>query len=246
MTNDLNIREYHRSDDLTAWTFRGTGERLVVVFSGIGKVDQDTQPFQFARTATAQGRHSVLYLSDTSRSWLNGPGLIEQVQDLVTHVADSFGATKIATLGHSMGGFSAAVMAGPLGADNAVCLSPQNSIHPDVADDDPRWRVFRDQIRDFRVRDVAEYLSDAVLYTVLFGRHGREAPQRDRFPIADNIDFFVMRNTVHNTPMRLKNEGILSAFVEAAANGRRRKVRQLMDAHFGTRPLRERTEEQSL
>ena len=222
------------------WIFHGSGDRLVVAFSGIGKANEDVQPYEFAKTATGGGAHSVLFISDTARSWLNRPGIMQDIAALVDEAKAETGATHVTTLGHSMGGFSAAVMAGALGADSAICLSPQNSIHPDVAGDETRWETFRKKITSFPVREVADYLADTPIYTVLFGRHGREVPQRDRFPIRDNIDFFVMRNTVHNTPMRLKQSGILGDFITACAQGRRRKVRQMMLEHFGCRPLRDR------
>ena len=240
MTTTLDIREFRQTDGFMSWIFQGTGDRLVVVFSGIGKLDQETQPYEFARSATGGGAHSVLYLSDTTRSWLNREGIIADIRALVDKAKAQLGASRVATLGHSMGGFSAAVMAGPLEADNAVCLSPQNSVHPDVAGDDPRWAHFRENISEFRVRDVAEYLCDGPVYTVLFGRHGREAPQRDRFPARENVDFFVVPNTVHNTPMRLKKAGRLDLFIRAATNGKRRRVRQIMFEEFGVLPERDR------
>ena len=240
MAAALDIRDYRQLNGLVSWLFQGLGDRLVVVFSGIGKTHQQTQPYEFARSATAKGENSVLYISDTDRSWLNRPGIIDDIVDLVMGAKSETGARSVATLGHSMGGFMAAVLAGKLGADNAICLSPQNSVHPDIAGDDPRWQAFRENITDFDVRDVADHMDDTVLYTVLFGRHGREVPQRDRFPIRENVDFYVMKNTVHNTPMRLKKAGLLDRFIAAAANGRRRKVRQMMLEHFDARPLRER------
>ncbi|MEO1139489.1 MAG: alpha/beta hydrolase [Pseudomonadota bacterium] len=240
MAEALDIKEFHQVNSLVSWLYQGTGDRLVVVFSGIGKDHQDVQPYEFAQSATGGGAHSVLYISDTARSWLNRAGIIDDIQALVKKAKAQTGASKVATLGHSMGGFSAAVMAKPLGADNAICLSPQNSVHPEIAGDDPRWQAFRDSIAAFDIRGVEEHLDDVPVYTVLFGRHGRETPQRDRFPIRDNVDFFVMKNTVHNTPMRLKQAGLLDTFITAAANGRRRKVRQMMFEQFSVRPLRDR------
>lgn len=239
MPEVLDIREYRRENGVATWLLQGTGQRLLVVFSGIGKVHEETQPYEFARSSYGRGQHNVLYVSDTNRSWLNQPGIIEDIVGLVAEVKARTGSTSVATLGHSMGGFMSAVLAGKLDADNAICLSPQNSVHPDIAGDDPRWQAFRNKINSHTIRDVASHMVDKVLYTVLFGRHGRELPQRERFPIRDNVDFYVMRNTVHNTPMRLKKAGLLDHFILAAANGRRRKVRQMMLEHFGTRPMRD-------
>jgi pimeloyl-ACP methyl ester carboxylesterase len=235
MSGTLQITPFEERNSLVSWLFRGTGDRLVVVFSGIGRPRQRVQPYEFARSATADGTQSALYISDTARSWLNHPGIMDDIAALVTKAKASTGATRISTLGHSMGGFAAAIMAGALDADAAVCLSPQNSVHPDIAGDESRWMGFRDKISAFSVREVADYLNDSTIYTVLFGRRGKEEPQRDRFPIHDNMDFYVMTHTGHNTPKRLKTEGVLDTFVAAATQGRRRKIRKLMKNEFNSR-----------
>ncbi len=222
--------------DLLAWEHRGESDRLVVCFSGVGPDASVWPGYEFAATAAGGGKDNVLYIADPQRSWLNAPGLIERIVTLIEDTAARMGAGQVCALGHSMGGYAACVLPGFTPVDVAVALSPQVSVHPEVAGDDPRWMEWRDRIAEHRVRHVADHLSDDTQYFAFFGMHGREAPQRERFPAADNIELLRMRKTHHNTAQRLKARGLLDVVIQAAFDRRIYRVRRLIRRNFWARP----------
>lgn len=227
----LSIQLRHHSDKLLTWTYRAAAsDTLVVCFSGIGKSIEHVPSYEFAKMATAGGTHNALFISDPRRTWLNGLGLIE----LITHQIELFrsecGAIRVVTAGHSMGGFSALVMAAFTQVNAVLAFAPQFSVHPDIVPDETRWYEWREKISEFRVGSAADHLIDAPQYTVVFGRHGREAPQRDRFSKRSNLRVYVMPMTHHNVPQRLKHMGILDKVFEFAIEGRSRKLRLLLQS----------------
>ena len=231
-----------QDEDLHVWRHRGTGDRLLVSFSGIGRDPNDVPGYEFARGATGGGTFHTLFISDPRRTWLNGAGLIEKIVKIIEDTAKDIGATQICTLGHSMGGYSAAVISGFTRVDVAICLSPQSSVNPDIAPDETRWTAFRERIETHRIRSVRDHINSETLYYVFFGQHGREAPQRDRFPLAANIKFFVMPRTVHNTPQRMKGRGILDDIILVACQKRTRLIRRLLKDRLNARQITEPTE----
>lgn len=235
------IRPIVQDDDLHVWRHNGTGSQLLVSFSGIGRDPKSAPNYEFARSATGGGQFHALFVSDPNRTWLNGPGLIERIVMLIENTARDIRATRVCTLGHSMGGYSAAVISGFTPVDVAICLSPQASVNPDVAPDETRWAKFRGNIDNHRIRSVGDHISDRTTYYVFFGQHGREAPQRDRFPMARNIKFFVMPRTVHNTPQRMKGRGILDEVILTSTQKRTRLVRRLLKSNLNARQLTEPT-----
>ena len=105
MDNALAIQPLIADDDLAVWARQGDSGLLVVCFSGIGKDAEPTPPIEFAKTATADGRHSALFVSDPHRSWLNAAGIVDRIVQIVSAYSVDVSASRIATLGHSMGGF---------------------------------------------------------------------------------------------------------------------------------------------
>lgn len=227
MTGRLDIRLVQDTDLLRVWLYKGQSDRLCVSFNGIGPNTGELN-YEFANTATQRGRDHALFIADKTRSWLNSPGLIEEIVQWITAFKAETGAQNVMTLGHSMGGFTALAMPKFLPVKVAVALSPQVSVHPDVVGDDPRWMRQRREIREFRLRSVQDMFVDDTAYYIMHGRHPREAPQRDRFPRAKNIHHYVLPNTVHNVPQKLRGAGILEEVVEYAFQNRPRKTRLAM------------------
>lgn len=232
-----DIRPVLQDDTLLAWFHPGEGSRLVVSFAGIGGVPGIAQGYEFARTATGHGRNHALFFVDPQRTWLNGEGLIDRIVTEIERRVTETGATQIITIGHSMGGFSAAVIPAFTRVDLAVCLSPQVSVHPDIVPDEDRWKLWRSRIATYRITGVADYLQDATRYYVFFGQHPREAPQRDRFPLGPNINFFTMPSTVHNTPRRMKVRGVLDSIIGAVFEDRTRLVRRIAKQDLNARQI---------
>jgi len=206
----LDIRLIRDTDLLRAWRYVGQSQRLVVCFSGLGKDKSQPPGYEFASVATGGGEDHVLYIADPNRSWLNQPGLIAEIVALVEEVKTEIAAMQVVTLGHSMGGFSACVLPYFTPAQYVLALSPQVAVHPDFVPDDPRWMTEREAIDNIDITDVGTYLMADTHYVVVYGRHGREAPQRDRFPNPDHLSLFVMPMTHHNTAARLKRLGLLT------------------------------------
>ena len=229
----LKIKLVQDTERLRVWEHQGTSKRLVICFSGIGPDEKKPPEFEFAETAAGGGKDWVLYIADPKRTWLNGPGLIDQIVSVIERYAARMGAMTICSLGHSMGGYSALALPGFTKVDVALGLSPQVSVHPDVVPDDPRWMNWREQISEYRVRHIADHLANETQYFAIFGRHPREAPQRGRFPVAENIETLVMAKTHHNTAARLRRAGLLQTVVEAAFSGRKYRVRRLIRRNFG-------------
>jgi hypothetical protein len=240
--DQLDITPVHQADDLHVWEHVGGSGRLVACFSGIGREDEDVPPIEFANTATRGGEDHALFFSDPKRSWLNTPGLIEQIAERIADKARDIGADQIVTLGHSMGAYAAFILPAFTQVDVAVCFSPQASVHPEVAGDDVRWMGYRNQITTHRIRTVADHIAPETEYYVFFGRHSREAPQRDRFPLTENIKFFVMPQTVHNTPQRMKQAGVLNEVFHFAMQRRTRVVRRILKQQFGAHQVVDPTE----
>ncbi|MEL6102077.1 MAG: hypothetical protein AAF088_06835 [Pseudomonadota bacterium] len=238
MADTYSIYPVLTDDDLHVWAHRGHSRRLVICFSGIGVNSDAVQPYEFARAATAGGRDNVLFISDPHRTWLNGPGLIEKITGVIETEAELIGADQVVTLGHSMGGFSAAIMPAFTRVDVAVCLSPQATVHPSIATDDSRWMDYRARIETHRLRSVGDHIVPDTMYFAFFGMHGREVPQRNRFPRGPNIKFFLMPRTVHNTPQRMKQAGILDEIVQFAFDRRSRMVRRILRTELNARQER--------
>ncbi|MFN4171775.1 MAG: hypothetical protein ACK4GW_08480 [Pseudorhodobacter sp.] len=206
----INIETIEDSALLRAWQYRGQSRRLVLCFSGLGKDQSQVPGYEFASISTGGGEDNVLYFADPNRSWLNEPGLIDQIVAVTEVKKARWQIDEVVTMGHSMGGFMACVIPHFTPIDVALALSPQVSIHPEVVPDDPRWMTHREAIDNIDISDVGSYLTARTQYVVIYGRHGREAPQRDRFPNPDNLHLYVMPQTNHNTAARLKSLGLLA------------------------------------
>lgn len=232
MSEDLKISLVLDDPDLLVWECSGASDRLVVCFSGVGPNTGAVPGPEFVRAASGDGADTVLFVIDPKRTWLNGANLIERIVELVEQKALEIGAKRVCTIGHSMGGFSAMVMPGFTDIDVAVAFSPQTSVHPDVVSDEPRWMEYRAHIDKYRIREVSEHIVAATQYFAFFGTHQREAPQRDRFPVAENIEQLRMQKTHHNTAQRMKARGILDRVVALAFDGRLYKIRRLIRQNY--------------
>lgn len=224
----LDIRPLAAEDGLMIWGHWGQTNRLNVCFSGIGAEPGAVQPYEFADTATMGGQDNALFISDTERSWFNAPGLIERVVAHVESFARAVGARVIRTLGHSMGGYMALILPAFTKVHCAVGMSPQISVDPAVAGDDPRWMRYRSRITSFRIHNVMDHLTDATRYVVLHGRHKRERFQRDRFEVRENLTHIIFPSVVHEVPQKLREQGLLRDAVQACFSGRMYRLRTLL------------------
>lgn len=229
MTERFEITPLRTDADLLTYQHKGSNSRLVICLSGVGKDSEDIPPYEFARSATENGQNHVLFVVDPNRTWLNGAGIIERILEDTAKIVDSCGITSICTLGHSMGGFAAIVLADFMEVDTVVSLAPQHSVHPDIAGNEHRWRNWVDPISDFRIRSVDDHWVNETAYHVIHGNHNRDKFQRDRFPIRAGLVHTILPDTTHAVPQRLKREGLLDQVVSLCLNNRTRRVRQLLE-----------------
>lgn len=243
----LPIRMIRDDAQLRLWRHRGQSRRLVLAFSSLGRETDVPPRMEFARTACADGRDHALYLADPQRSWLNAPGLIEDIAALVEAEAARLGVAHVVAMGHSLGGFSALVLGGFTKVDVALALSPQLSIDPALVPDEPRWMMFRKHIETIRIRQAADHMQETTLHYVIFGRDRREAPQRALLRPAPHVQSFELPRVRHDSVMRLYQAGILEDVVRLAFARRTRKLRQVLQAqmrgvHLNTPLASEETE----
>ena len=229
----LDIRPTAQSDLLWMWEHDGSNTVLVVCFSGVGENTARDPAFNFAASATQGGKNTVLYIADPNRTWLNADGLIEGICERVLRKAKEIGATRIVTLGHSMGGFSALVIAGMVNADVSIAFSPQLSIDPAVVPKERRWKEYRRKIDQIKVSKAGDYLNDSCTYYVFFGTHPREAPQRNHLPKAANVKLFMIPGVNHNSPQRIRKAVILDNVIKFASQRRTHRLRLEMQTAFG-------------
>ncbi len=219
-TAPLPIDLASEADDLVTWRHIGTSARLVLSFSGVGFDHRASPSYQFAKAATGDGVDNVLFIAEPKRSWLNHPGLIEKIVQQAEAMARQVGATEICTLGFSMGAYAAMVIGGFLPIKSAVAISPQYSMHPDVTGDDHRWDNWRAQIAMHRIHSVADHLMDGPIYHVFHGMGRSEHPQRDRFPVRDNLIHQLLPRVGHGVPQALRKAGQLHNVVRLGLDNR--------------------------
>ncbi|RID90053.1 hypothetical protein D2N39_19955 [Gemmobacter lutimaris] len=225
---DVEISTLRDDRALRVWRHRGEGRRLVVCFSGVGRDRRRPPRLEFAKTASGAGRDHALYIADPRRSWLNAPGLIEDVVSLVEAEAAEVGATEVVAMGHSLGGFSALALGGFTQVDAALALSPQFSVDPAVVPDESRWMPFREQIETFRISDVRDVMADRTQHYIIFGAHARERAQSRLLRPAPNAHCFMLPGVRHDTVMRMFHAGILDEAAQLAFGRRTRRLRQVL------------------
>ena len=224
-----DITQVSEAEDLVMWRHRGRNDRPVVCFSGIAKSKDVIPPYEFPRGATENGKNHVLFISDPRRTWLNGPGLMERIEAEVARIVAQEGITSVSTLGHSMGGFAAIVMAKFFAVDNAVAFAPQHSVHPEIAGNERRWKEHLERITEHRLRSVDDYWVEDTTYFVFHGDHRRDQYQRDRFPVRHKLFHTILPDTTHAVPQKLKKAGLLDRVVSLCLAGKARKLRELLE-----------------
>ena len=225
---EVSIAALRDDRALRVWRHRGQSRRLVVCFSGVGRYQRRPPRLEFAKTACAAGRDHALYIADARRSWLNAPGLIEDVVSLVESEVAEVGATEVVSMGHSLGGFSALALGGFTRRDTALALSPHFSVDPAVVPDESRWTRFRDEIARFRISDVRDVMAATTQHYIIFGTDRRERPQSRLMRPAANAHCFMLPGVRHDTVMRMYEAGILDDAVQLAFGRRTRRLRQML------------------
>jgi pimeloyl-ACP methyl ester carboxylesterase len=216
----LDIPLLRKDWRLWVWWYKGTSRRLVVVFSSVGHGPNTPPVLEFARSATAGGRDSAVFIADPQRTWLNAPKLIEEIVEVIEAARDEIGAEETVTLGYSMGGFAALVIGAFVPVHAALAFSPQMSIDPELVPDEGRWKRYRSRIGAIRIRSAADLMAAGTMHQIIMGSSRLEKPQMRLLPQAANAHIHVLPGTQHDTAPRIKQAGLLPAVLDHAFSRR--------------------------
>lgn len=220
---------------------QGSGDTLVVCFSGIG-ADLTVEPeLEMVRTATKGGTRPTVFVTDHARSWFNHPGMAKRVADVVMTAAEHTGATRIVAVGNSMGGTMALHLARLVPLAAVVAIVPQYSVKPDVMPDETRWLEQRVAITDWSF-PVVESVPEETLAIILHGTGPGELRHMRRFPRSRRMKHFVFPGQGHDLARTLNKSGVLAQIVDRAFAGEPYRTRRAMQAAGGiTRTVFDRT-----
>lgn len=232
---DLRPMEALRQDgDLCVWRIAGASDRLIISMSSSGRLTDATPEPEFMSVAQ-KNSDTVLFISDPRRSWLNRPGIVEDIKSVIEAEAARVAATNIAILGHSMGGFSALVMPAFTRIDTAIAFSPQYSVDPAVVPDEKRWMNYREQIQAFRISNADDHLNTTTHYFLFNGRGPIEAPQRKLVRPRPNLEYYVLPGIRHNAAAKMKQAKVMGTILNACFSHRKRALRGIMSETFSAR-----------
>lgn len=223
---DLPIFDILDENPLRIRYMPGTGDTLVVSFSGVGKVRAEAPELEFVGNASDGGKNHVLFVSDESRCWLNAPGMAERIVHVIQQTVLEFDIKRVAALGNSMGGSMALIISRMFRFDAVLAIVPQFSADPEVVPDESRWKFFRNQIKEFRFSKVDKLRPEHTEYFIVHGGHFKERPHVLRFEEQRGVGHYVLPDRGHRMAAHLKAEGELDMLIRlglAGARGRFRK-----------------------
>lgn len=229
------IFEVHDDGTLRISAVPGDSQRLVVALSGVGTRRHEMPPPELLGSAIGQDRNHVLLVSDKSRSWMNGPGIAERIVATIEAYKSNFPIEEVVTMGNSMGGFAAIVLAGLTEVDVAIAFAPQYSVSPDHLPGERRWAFFTRQIQTFHFPAIDAYPEGETAFYVFHGDDELERMHATRFPHDMRAHHFIFPGRDHNFAVELRKTGDLGKLVQAAMNNRPRRVRMIVEANAGMR-----------
>ena len=219
---------------LVAHYLPGTGRRLVVSLAGVGGASDvhRAQPMEFIGTASGRGENHVLFIADVSRSWMNAPGLAENIVKLIESYRDAHRVTEVVTMGNSMGGFAALVLPDLIPIKTAISFSPQFSMNPSTVPTEARWEKHQRNIRVWRFGDVGDLAQKDTQYFILHGDHPMEAAHWMRFRQHSRAHHYIVRGSGHGLAAQLRKRLILQRVIDAAIAHKPRQVRKALEHSF--------------
>ena len=218
----------------------GHNKILVVSFAGRGgQKDNFKRPVnEFYRLASGNDENHALFVQDTSNSWMNGGGIAEAICETLDTLRSELELKRIVTLGNSMGGTMALLMAQVYAVDAAIAIAPQFSVDPRIVPDDTRWMVDREKISHFRFPDVSKVPFERTRTTVLHGAQNEDGKHALLFPKHKDLTHFIFPDYGHNLASALHRVGDLEPIVSYAIAMRPRRTRQALAAAGGVRRMR--------
>jgi pimeloyl-ACP methyl ester carboxylesterase len=210
----------------------GSGKRLVLSLAGVGTSRKFSPRREFTGSASGGGQNHVLFISDSSRSWMNGPGVKDRIVDIVAQFRRQFEIDEVVALGNSMGGFAGLVLADVMPVDTVIAFSPQFSANPDVVPEETRWWFYRRQIQQWDFAEVGSLNHPGTNYFIFHADAPEEAVHWARFPKDKRIHHFILAGEDHNLVRTLQKRGLLRQVIETAIAGKPRAVRRALERGF--------------
>ncbi|MDZ4095066.1 MAG: hypothetical protein U1D35_09180 [Paracoccaceae bacterium] len=211
----------------------GRTQRLVISFSGVGNLRHEEPPLEFFRLAGWDGENHVLFVTDESRSWLNGPGMAERIVETVHRFVAQTSATSVIALGNSMGGTMAIHLSQMMPIDAVIALVPQYSADPSGVPEETRWRYFRRKIEQFRFSGIGDLPVERTRFIILHGGSTDEWAHARRFPVLAGLDHYILPACDHNLARTLHADKRLAPILRHAMLGHRWQVRKAVRALGG-------------
>lgn len=205
---------------------RGRGSTLVISISGVGKKRAEQPPLEFFKMASQAGDCHALFVSDASRSWLNGPGVADRIVAEIETTAARVKAKRIVAVGNSMGGTMALFLARLTRIDTVLAIVPQFSAHPDCVPEETRWKFFRTKIVDWPFKAVDTLPVECAETIILHGGTADERIHLNRFPRDHKVKHFVFPEMGHRLAFLLHRQGKLDPIIKHVIAGKPRKMRR--------------------
>lgn len=197
----------------------GRSDTLVLSFSGVGLVEDEMPVDEAARLAGGDGENHVMFIADGSRSWMNGPGLMEGVKIAFARLMAKIKPRRVVAMGNSMGGTAALISAGEVAVNAVLALVPQFSVNPAVVPWETRWQNYTSRIANWRYPSAPNFSGRGQQVLILHGSDKDEMRHAKCFVQRADIDHYIVPKTTHGMSLKLKRQGLLQPIIAAFIAG---------------------------
>lgn len=216
----------------------GKSDILVLSFAGVGLEEDAVPGDEAARLAGGDGENHVMFISDGSRSWMNGPGIMEGVKIAFARIMARIKPRRVVVMGNSMGGTSALIFGAEVAVNAVLSLVPQFSVNPTILPDETRWQTYTNRIADWRYPFAPNLSGRGQQVLILHGSDKDEMRHAKRFAQSPDIDHYVVPKTTHGMSLKLKRRGLLQPIIAAFIAGDMPATRSAIAAAGGV-PFRD-------
>lgn len=231
----MSLERYLEAHPLYLDYMPGRSRRLVLAFTGVGDRKEEVPAPEAMRLTGWDGENHVLFIGDASRSWMNGPGLIETLQEAIGALVDKIKPERIVAFGNSMGGSAALIYAAIDRVDAVLALVPQYSVRADLVPEEKRWMHFREHITDWRFPAVPDLSGRPTEVMIVHGGEAREIIHARRFRCGPGIDHFVVPQYGHALARCLRATRHLRPLMTHVINGDMAEARAVVESAGGLR-----------
>lgn len=211
----------------------GESDTLVISLAGVGKGRIEQPAVEFFQLAHQNRTNHVLFVSDASRSWMNGPGVAASIVNAIESVVAQSAIKRVVALGNSMGGYMALLLPNLTQIDAAIAFVPQFSVKPERIPEEQRWQFFRKRIKQWPFEAIESLPTDQSTVTILHGGTPDELIHANRFPRDPKAKHFILPHMDHRLAHRLHRAGKLQRIVSRAIEGKQWKCRRAIEAAGG-------------